>query len=91
MNGHVPCAFRFGKGFISNSPPSEASIKQLLEVSRVHKMLDAFMRQMDTMMNQVLQNTMSEMQSLMQPVMEKMHRTQQHILAQIQAEKAKHG
>ena len=152
----------------ADAPPSEASVRQLLEASQVHKMLDTVMAQIDQMMTQmmqqvtqgqkitpevqkqidasraeaqsmvkeifnwekmeplymrvyqksftqkeindliamyhtpgatalinkmpqVMQNTMTEMQPLMQPVIERMRRAQQQVLAQIQAEKAKGG
>ena len=154
--------------FAADAPPSEASVRQLLEVSQVHKMLDSVTAQMDQMMNQmmqqvtqgqkitpevqkqidagkaeamsmmkdifdwhkmepmyirvyqksfsqkevndliamyqtpgavalinkmplVLQNTMTEMQPMMQPIIERMRRTQQQVMAQIQAEKKEHG
>src|SRR3954453_23559250 len=39
----------------ADKPPTEASIKQLLEVSQAHKMIDTIMGQMDSMMNQMMQ------------------------------------
>ena len=39
----------------ADSPPSEASIKQLLDVSQVHKMLDTITAQMDQLMDQMMQ------------------------------------
>jgi hypothetical protein len=154
--------------FAAEAPPTEASVRQLLEVSQVHKVLDTMMAQMDQLMNQmmqqvtqgqpvspavqkqidagraearsmvkelldwsklepiylrvyqksftqkevndliamyqtpgaqalvnkmpiVMQNTIGEMQPLMQPVIERMRRTQQQVMAQIQAEKGKKG
>ena len=154
--------------FAADAPPTEASVRQLLEVSQVHKVLDTMMGQMDQLMNQmmqqvtqgqpvspavqkqidagrtearsmvkelldwsklepiylrvyqksftqkevndliamyqtpgaqalitkmpiVMQNTIGEMQPLMQPVIERMRRTQQQVMAQIQAEKKEHG
>ena len=44
-----------------------------------------------TKMPIVLQNTMSEMQQSLQPVVQRIQRMQQDVLAQIQAEKAKKG
>jgi hypothetical protein len=44
-----------------------------------------------TKMPVVLQNTMGEMQQLMQPVMQRIHRMQQDVVAQMQAERAKKG
>jgi uncharacterized protein len=38
----------------ANQPPSEASIKQLLEITRVHKMIDSTMTQMDAFMTQAM-------------------------------------
>jgi hypothetical protein len=38
-----------------NNPPSEASIKQLMEVTNAHKMLDNVMAQMDGFINQTMQ------------------------------------
>ena len=154
--------------FAADPPPTEASVRQLLEASQVHKMLDTMMGQMDQLMNQmmqqvtqgqtvsptvqkqidagrsearsmvkelldwsklepmylrvyqksftqkevndliamyqtpgaqalitkmpiVMQNTIGEMQPLMQPVIERMRRTQQQVMAQIQAEKGQKG
>jgi hypothetical protein len=39
----------------ADSPPSDASIKQLLEVTHAHKILDATMAQMDGLMKQTMQ------------------------------------
>ena len=44
-----------------------------------------------TKMPIVMQNTIGEMQPLMQPVIERMRRTQQQVMAQIQAEKGQKG
>jgi uncharacterized protein len=41
--------------FAADSPPSEASVKELLEASHVHKTVDTMMNQMDQIMNQMLQ------------------------------------
>lgn len=41
--------------FAADTPPSEASIRQLLEVSQTHKLLDDMMKQMDQVMNQMMQ------------------------------------
>ena len=41
--------------YAADTPPSDASLKQLLEVAQVRKALDAVMTQMDTMMNNVFQ------------------------------------
>jgi hypothetical protein len=152
----------------AGNPPSEASVKQLLEVTQVHKLLDSTMSQMDSFMknamqqatqgqpvspqiqkhidketsemmkvmkeelsweklepmyvrvyqqsfNQdevnglvalyktssgqvlinkmpvVMQNTFTEMQKMMGPLMQRIQRTQQEIVAEIQAEKGKNG
>lgn len=48
------CAIVFRAG-LADTPPSEASIKQLLEVGQVHKMVDTMMTQMDAYMKQVMQ------------------------------------
>ena len=40
--------------FAADTPPSEASVKQLLEVSQVHKVLDTMMSQMDQLMSQMM-------------------------------------
>lgn len=37
------------------NPPSEASIKQLLEVAQAHKLIDSVMTQMDALMKQTIQ------------------------------------
>jgi hypothetical protein len=150
----------------ADNPPTETSVKQLLDVMQVHKLLDATVSQMDTFMKQamqqvtqgqqvtpevqksidqghaeamstlkeildwnklepmyvrvyqksfsqaeidgltamykspagqtlltkmpvVMQNTMSEMQQLLQPVIQRIQRTQRDVAAKIQAEKAK--
>src|SRR5436190_17301485 len=36
------------------NPPSEASIKQLLEVAQSHKLVDSVMNQMDNLMQQTI-------------------------------------
>lgn len=36
--------------YAADIPPSDASLKELLEVAQAHKTLDAIMVQMDTMM-----------------------------------------
>ena len=151
-----------------DTPPSEASIKQLLAVTEVHKLLDSWVAQMDGLMKNamqqatqgqsvspqiqkdidkrvsettsmfkeildwnklepmyvrvyqksftqaevdgmlafyktpagqavinklpvVMQNTMTEMQTMMGPVMQRVQRMQRDVVAEIQAEKAKKG
>jgi hypothetical protein len=151
-----------------DNPPSEASIKQLLEASHAHKILDTMLAQMDGFMKQamqqatqgqsltpevkkdidkrqaemmsifkealdwskleamyvrvyqksftqseidnliamyqtpggqtllnkmpiVLQNTMTEMQQIMRPMVERIQKMQQEVLAEIRAEQAKKG
>ena len=39
----------------AGNPPSEASIKQLLEVAQAHKLIDSMMVQMDNLMKQTMQ------------------------------------
>ena len=39
----------------AGNPPSEASIKQLLEAAQAHKLIDSVMAQMDTLMKQTMQ------------------------------------
>src|SRR5947209_4398476 len=51
----VNCCFVLPICFAADAPPSEASIKQLLEVSQVHKILDTVMTQMDAFMKQAMQ------------------------------------
>src|SRR2546421_6916315 len=152
----------------AGNPPSEASIKQLLEAAQAHKLIDSVMAQMDTLMKQtmqqatqgrqippkvqkdidkreaevmaalkemidwnklepmyvriyqksftqgeidgliafyktstgqalltkmpvVMQNTMNELQQMMQPMMQRIGRMQQEVVAEIQAEKKKSG
>ena len=41
----------------TGNPPSEASIKQLLEVAQAHKLIDSVMAQMDELMRQTIQQT----------------------------------
>lgn len=150
------------------NPPSEASIKQLLEVAQAHKLIDTMMAQMDALMKSamqqvtqgqqitpkvqadidkrqaemmagmkemldwnkleplyvrvyqksftqqevdgmtafyktptgqavltkmplVMQNTMSEMQQMMAPMMQRIKQMQQDVVAEIKAEKEKKG
>jgi hypothetical protein len=47
--------FAFSTAFAADQPASEASIKQLLEVSQVHKLLDSATAQMDALMKQAMQ------------------------------------
>jgi hypothetical protein len=154
--------------YAADNPPSEASIKQLLEVSHAHKILDATIGQLDGYMKQamqqatqgrqvtpevkknidkreaemvsilketldwkklegmyvrvyqktftqsevdsliamyqtpggqtlltkmplVMQNTMTEMQDLMRPMMQRIQKMQQDVASEIQAEKTKKG
>jgi len=154
--------------YAADNPPSEASIKQLLEASHAHKILDSMLTEMDSFMKQaiqqatqgqpvtpdvkrdiekrqtemmaifrealdwnkleamyvrvyqksfnqseidslitmyktpggqtllnkmpiVLQNTMTEMQQIMRPMVERVQRMQQEVLTEIQAEKNKTG
>lgn len=51
----LSCSIAFSGAFAADSPASEASIKKLLEVSRVRQILDGTMAQVDTMMNQMTQ------------------------------------
>src|SRR2546430_9127216 len=164
----LSCAIAPLNAFAADQPPSEASIKQLLEVMQVRKLLESTMAQMDALMKQatqqvtqgqkitpevqkqidkgraeamsmmkeildwnklesiyariyqksfsqqeidsliamykspagqmlltkmpiVLENTMGEMQQLMQPVMQRIQRMQQDVVAQMQAERVKKG
>ena len=41
--------------FGADAPPSEESVRQLLDASQVHKMLDTMTKQMDQLMNQMMQ------------------------------------
>ena len=154
--------------FAADNTPSEASIKQLLDVGQAHKLLDAMVAQMDAYMKQamqqatqgqritpeiqkdierrraemmaamkelidwnklepmyvriyqksftqgeidgliafyktstgqalltkmpvVMQNTMNELQQMMQPMMQRIGRMQQEVVAEIQAEKKQSG
>jgi len=52
----LSCAIALSAGSAAdNSPASEASIKQLLEVGQVHKLVDTTMEQMDAYMKQITQ------------------------------------
>jgi hypothetical protein len=152
----------------TNNPPSEASIKQLLEAAQARKLIDSVMAQMDTVMKQtiqqatqgqpvpakvqkdidkreaemmaalkelldwnklepmyvrvyqksftqsevdgmiafyktpagqaviskmpaVMQNTMNEMQQMMGPMMQRLQKMQQDVVAEMKAEKGKKG
>ena len=164
----LTCSIAFPSGFAADQRPTEASIKQLLEVTQIRKLLESTMGQMDALMKQatqqvtqgqkitpevqkqidkgrteamsmmkeildwnklepmyvriyqksfnqqeidsliamykspagqmlltkmpiVLENTMGEMQQLMQPVMQRIQRMQQDVVAQMQAERVKKG
>ena len=164
----LTCSIALPNGFAADQQPTEASVKQMLEVAQIRKLLESTMSQMDALMKQaaqqvtqgqtitpevqkeidkgrteamsmmkeildwnklepiyvriyqksfnqqeidsliamykspagkmlltkmpvVLQNTMGEMQQLMQPVMQRIRRMQQDVVAQIQAERAKKG
>ena len=50
----VGLVFAYPSAFAADSPPSEASIRQLLEASQVHKHVDTIMTQMDQMMEQMI-------------------------------------
>ena|SRR5215469_4707682 len=49
------CSVGFCTIFAADNPPSEASIKQLLEVGQAHKLIDTMTAQMEGYMNQVMQ------------------------------------
>jgi len=164
----LTCSIALPSGFAADQRPTEASIKQLLEVTQIRKLLESTMGQMDALMKQatqqvtqgqkitpevqkqidkgrteamsmmkeildwnklepmyvriyqksfnqqeidsliamykspagqmlltkmpiVLENTMGEMQQLMQPVMQRIQRMQQDVVAQMQAERVKKG
>jgi uncharacterized protein len=42
-------------GFAADTPPSEASVKQLLETAQAHKLVDTMMGQFDTVMKNAMQ------------------------------------
>ena len=48
-------SFALPGAFAADQSPSEASVKQLLEVSQIHKILDTTMAQMDGFMKQTMQ------------------------------------
>lgn len=50
----IYCCFVLPIGFAADAPPSETSIKQLLEASRAHQLLDSMMGQMDGMMKNAM-------------------------------------
>ena len=50
----IQCGLVLPICFAADAPPSEASVKQLLEVSQVHKILDTTMAQMDGFMKQAM-------------------------------------
>lgn len=162
----LTCAVAFPSAFAADQPPAEPSIKQLLEVTQVRKLLESTMAEMDGYMQQaarqvtqgqkvtpevqkqidkgradaismmkdvldwnkvepmyvriyqksfnqeeidsmvamyksptgqmlltkmpiVLQNSMSEMQQMLRPVMQRIQQMQQDVAAQMQAERAK--
>ena len=164
----LSCSIALSIGLAADNPPSEASIKQLLEVGQAHKLIDAMVAQIDAYMKQamqqatqgqritpevqkdierrqaemmaamkelidwnklepmyvriyqksftqgeidgliafyktstgqalltkmpvVMQNTMNELQQMMQPMMQRIGRMQQEVVAEIQAEKKKSG
>jgi uncharacterized protein len=48
------CLFAFSTALAVGEPPSEASIKQLMDVTQVHKLLDSATAQMDGLMKQAM-------------------------------------
>ena len=51
----LTCLLTLSSVFSADAPPSEASIKQLLEAGQAHKMVDAMFAQMDAFMKQTMQ------------------------------------
>jgi hypothetical protein len=49
------CSAALSVVFAADTPPSEASIKQLLEVGRAHQLINTMMEQMDAYMKQIMQ------------------------------------
>ena len=58
--GFVGLLFVFGPAYAApNSPPSDASLHELMQVTQVHKMLDATMAQMDGMIKKESRQAMA--------------------------------
>src|SRR5436309_9263691 len=51
----LTCSIALPTGFAAEQQPTEASIKQLLEVTQVRKFLESTMAQMDALMKQATQ------------------------------------
>jgi hypothetical protein len=51
----LSCSIALSIGLAADNPPSEASIKQLLEVGQAHKLIDAMVAQIDAYMKQAMQ------------------------------------
>ena len=51
----LTCLLTLSSVFSADAPPSEASIKQLLEAGQAHEMVDAMFAQMDAFMKQTMQ------------------------------------
>ena len=51
----LTCAIVLPGAFAADQPPTEASIKQLLEVTQVRKLLESTMGQMDAVLKQATQ------------------------------------
>lgn len=49
------CSVGLCTSFAADNPPSEASIKQLLELSQAHQLVDTMIAQMDGYMRQIMQ------------------------------------
>ena len=51
----LTCSIALPNVFAADQPPTEASIKQLLEIGQAHKLVDAMMAQMDGLMKQAME------------------------------------
>jgi hypothetical protein len=66
--------------YAAETPPSEASVKQLLDVTQVHKLLDATMAQMDAFMKQTMQQV-TQGQTITPEVQKQIEKSQTEALA----------
>jgi hypothetical protein len=71
----LSCLFAFSTAFGTDQPPSEDSIKELLEIGHVHKLLDSTMTQMDSFMKQTVQQV-TQGQSISPEVQKRIEREQ---------------
>ena len=69
----------------ADSPPSEASVKQLLEVTHAHQLVDTIMTQMDTLMKNAMQQA-TQGQPVPPKVQQTFDKTHSEIMSAVRSE-----